>query len=118
MKNQAMFIAAAMFAVTTFTPEALAKLVDGKITGTLSDSMCKMSHAEMIKMGHGKDAASCIAACMKEGSTLVLIDSKTKAVYSLQNAAAARNFAGKKVVVTGHIDSSAKVIHVHSVKAG
>jgi phosphoenolpyruvate-protein kinase (PTS system EI component) len=118
MKNKAVFIAAAMLAAVATAPISLAKLVEGKISGTLSDSMCKTSHAEMIKMGHGKDAVSCTNACLKEGSKLILIDSKTKAIYSLQNDRPARKFAGKKVVISGHIDSAAKVVHVHTAKAG
>lgn len=120
MKNKAAFIAAAVFsAVALNTMPAESKLVAGTIKGTLSDSMCKGSHAAMIKMGgYGANAVSCTQKCLKEGNSLVLIDSKTKAVYSLQNPASAKKFAGKKVVISGHIDSASKVIHVHTVKPG
>lgn len=120
MKNKAGFVATVLSVVAlSFMPAAESKLVPGTIRGTLSDSMCKGSHASMIKMGgYGSNAAECTQKCLKEGYKLVLIDQKTKAVYSLQNPGLAKKFAGKNVVITGHIDSSSKVVHIHSVKAG
>lgn len=119
MKNKAAFFAAAVLSAAAFsTMPAESKLVQGTITGALSDSMCNSDHASMIKMGHGKDAASCTQKCLKEGYKLVFVDRKTKAVYTLQNPGPAKKFAGKNVVISGHIDSASKVIHVHTVKPG
>jgi hypothetical protein len=103
----------------TAMPAAESKMVQGTIKGALSDSMCNGSHAGMTKMGgYGENAAECTQKCLKEGYKLVFVDSKTKKIYSLQNAAAAKKFAGKNVVISGHIDHGTKVIHVHSVKQG
>jgi hypothetical protein len=120
MKNKANFVAAVLSAVALIAaPAAESKLVQDTISGTLSDSMCKGSHTAMIKMGgYGKTAVSCTQKCLKEGNSLVLIDKKTKAVYSLQNPGPAKKYAGKNVVITGHIDSASKVVHIHSVKPG
>lgn len=98
---------------------AESKMVQGTIRGSLSDSMCKGDHAGMIKMGgYGNNAVSCTQKCLKEGNSLVFVDRKTKAVYTLQNSAAAKKFAGRNVVISGHIDHGTKVIHIHSVKQG
>jgi hypothetical protein len=89
------------------------------LRGVISDSMCKGDHASMIKMGgYGTNAASCAEKCLKEGNSIVFVDNKTKAVYTLQNGDAAKKFAGKNVVINGHVDADAKVIHVQSVKRG
>lgn len=89
----------------------------GTVNGVVSDSMCKSDHSAMIKSGHGKDDASCTKACWKEGNKAVLVDKKNNIVYSLSNPKSVNKYAGKAVTVTGHIDDSTKVIHVHSVKA-
>ena len=120
MKNRSASASAMLLAMALISaPAAESKLVRGTVRGALSDSMCNGDHAGMIKMGgYGKDAASCTAKCLKEGNKLVFVEAKTKALYSLQNAAAAKKFAGKNVVISGHVDKTAKVIHVHSVKQG
>lgn len=118
MKNKAT-IFLSMCAILFLSAPAQAKMVQGKITGTLSDSMCNGDHSGMIKMGgYGKNAVSCSQKCLKEGSKLVFIDRKTKKIYTLQNTTLAKKFAGKNVVISGHIDSVGKVIHIHSVKPG
>ncbi len=89
----------------------------GTVNGVISDSMCKSDHSAMIKNGHGKDAASCTKTCWKEGNKAVLVDKKNNVVYSLTNPKSVTKYAGKMVAVTGHIDDSTKVIHVHGVKA-
>jgi hypothetical protein len=88
----------------------------GTIYGVISDSMCKSDHSAMIKSGHGKDAVTCTEACWKEGNKAVLVDKKNNVVYSLTNPKSVTKYAGKTVAVTGHIDDSTKVIHVHSIK--
>lgn len=90
----------------------------GTVHGVIGDSMCKADHKGMVKSGkYGKTDADCIAECLKEGMKLTLEDPKTKTSYTFVNSKEAKPFAGKKVVVTGHIDETNKVIHIHSIKA-
>ncbi len=103
-------------ALTALVLPALAKVYSGTITGTVSDSMCQFDHSQMIKGGHGTDAASCTLKCLNEGNKLVLCDPKTKTVYNLTDSSKLKKYAGKTVSVTGHIDTDTKAIHVHSVK--
>lgn len=114
MKNKRILGSAILFALAVIAaPIAEGKLVQGTVRGTLSDSMCKGDHAGMIKMGgYGSSADSCTSKCLKEGNKLVFVESKTKAVYSLQNAAAVQKFAGRNVVISGHIDKTSKVIQI------
>ncbi|HEY9682470.1 MAG TPA: hypothetical protein V6C86_12895 [Oculatellaceae cyanobacterium] len=90
----------------------------GTVHGVIGDSMCKTDHKGMIKSGkYGKTDADCIARCLKDGMKLTLEDPKTKTSYTFVNSKEAKPFAGKKVAVTGHIDETNKVIHIHSIKA-
>ncbi|MBX9771209.1 MAG: hypothetical protein K2X29_07545 [Candidatus Obscuribacterales bacterium] len=89
----------------------------GTIRGMISDSMCKFDHSGMINTGHGANAVTCTQKCLTAGNKIVLCDPKTKIVYNLTNSAKVKQFAGKSVSVTGHIDTDTRVIHVHSVKA-
>jgi hypothetical protein len=90
----------------------------GTVHGVIGDSMCKTDHKGMIKSGkYGKTDADCIAKCLKEGMKLTLEDEKAKTSYTFVNSKEAKAFAGKKVAVTGHIDETNKVIHIHSIKA-
>lgn len=104
-------------AFTTTVFPALAKTYSGTIKGTVSDSMCQFDHSGMIKSGHGTNAVSCTKKCLAEGNRLVLCDPKTKIVYNLTNSGKVKNFAGKSVSISGHIDTDTKAIHVGSVKA-
>lgn len=118
MKNKLSFASALLAAfMVTSMPLAESKMVQGTMKGLLSDSMCKGDHAGMIKMGgYGTTAVSCSQKCLKEGNSLVFVNSKTKAVYTLQNPGTAKKYAGKTVTISGHIDNASKVIHVHRVK--
>lgn len=89
----------------------------GTVHGVISDSMCKFDHKGMIKGGHGKDAASCTQKCVSEGAKLVLADKKENTVYTFSNSKMAKAFIGKTVDITGHIDPSTKVVHIHTIKA-
>ncbi len=90
---------------------------EGTIYGVISDSMCKFDHSGMIKAGHAKDSADRTKKCVSKGSKLVLADEKNNIVYGLANPSKANQFAGKRVSVEGHIDTKAKVVHIHSIKA-
>lgn len=111
-----LFLVLASISIETILP-GLARTYSGSIKGTVSDSMCKLDHSGMIKAGHGTSAANCTLKCLAAGSKLVLCDTKTKTVYELSDAYKVKKYAGKTVSVNGHIDTTAKTIHVHSVKA-
>jgi hypothetical protein len=65
--------------------------------GSIGDSMCGLKH-----MMPGGDKA-CTVACIKEGSTYVLVDSAAGKVYKLSNQALASRFPGQSVVVRGRL---------------
>ena len=85
------------------------------IVGYVSDGMCGLDHSAM-KMGDDK---ACTLKCVSDGSKFVLADRDQKIVYTLDDAdqGKAREFAGQKVNVTGHVDANAKTIHVTKIEA-
>ncbi|MBI4951387.1 MAG: hypothetical protein HY908_05100 [Myxococcales bacterium] len=87
---------------------------EGTIRGVISDSMCGKDHGRMGD--DGKDPAACTKKCVAAGAKYVLVDDDG-AVYALSDQKKPEAFAGKPVVVEGHIDPKAKAIHVHSLKA-
>jgi type 1 fimbria pilin len=115
MKNK-LFIAAFAVLAASSMNAAQAEMVEATLSGTLTDSMCKMDHASMLKSGHGKNAADCAQKCLQDGAKLLFVESKTKTEFSLQNAGTAKKLAGKQVSISGHVDREKKLIHVHSVK--
>ncbi|MCC6522221.1 MAG: hypothetical protein IT373_06140 [Polyangiaceae bacterium] len=87
---------------------------EGTIRGVISDSMCGKDHTRMGD--DGKDPAACTKKCVGAGAKYVLVDDDGT-VYALSDQKKPEAFAGKPVVVEGHIDPKAKAIHVHSLKA-
>lgn len=81
------------------------------IVGYISDNHCGLKHME----GMGDDK-SCTLMCVKNGK-FVLADRDRKIVYKLDKSgqAKAREFAGQKVKVTGHL--TGKTIHVTTIVA-
>jgi hypothetical protein len=65
--------------------------------GSIGDSMCGLKH-----MMPGGDKA-CTVACIKEGSSYVLVDSAANKVYKLTNQALASRFPGQSVVIRGRL---------------
>jgi hypothetical protein len=84
------------------------------IVGYIGDSQCGLEHP----MGMG-DAKACTLKCVDGGGKFILADRTHKIVYSLDKEAQdkAREFAGQKVKVTGHVDTKAKAIHVSKIEA-
>jgi hypothetical protein len=84
--------------------------------GEISDTQCAMnvhslsrSHEEMIaKNTMGTDAASCARACVRRGGEWVLRSGDD--VYRLKNQAGIDEFAGKKVQITGTLDTKTNTI--------
>ena len=119
MRSKLYIVTATAFgAVMIGTLTAHAKAADVTLHGSLSDSMCQGNHGGMIKMGgYGSTNESCSQKCLAAGTKEVFVDSKSKTVYSLDNAAQTAALLGKNVAITGQIDPAKKIIHVKSVKA-
>lgn len=85
------------------------------VVGYIGDSMCGLDHSSM-KMGDDK---TCTVKCVEAGAKFILADREKKIVYTLDSAAQekARDFAGKKVKVTGQVDAKAKTIQVTKIEA-
>lgn len=78
--------------------------------GNISDSMCGLKH-----MMPGKSDAECTLECVKGGSKFVLADPVSGKVYELSDQEKPKDFAGKKVKVTGTLKG--KTISVTSIQA-
>ncbi len=84
------------------------------IVGFIGDSQCGLKHP----MNMGDDKA-CTLKCVEGGGKFILADRGHKVVYALDDAAQekAREFAGKKVKVTGNVDAKTKTITVTKIVA-
>ncbi|MGA2879587.1 MAG: hypothetical protein ABSG13_11605 [Bryobacteraceae bacterium] len=97
---------------------AMASLVaaPGKqtFTGVITDSMCDKGDHSQMRMG--PTDAECTKACVDvHGASYVLYDGKE--AYTLSDQKMPEKFAGKKVTVTGTINTKAKTIQVDSITA-
>lgn len=82
-------------------------------TGEIGDLMCAGNHAAM----GGKNARYCTLECVKSmGSKYALIVDKSN-YFELSDQKTPEGFAGKKVKVTGVLDSKTKVIRVQKIEA-
>ena len=107
--NRLLFGAAALAAILGLTG-APAKET---ITGVITDSMCAAGDHSQMRMGPN-DAECTIACVLAHGASYVLYDGKH--AYTLSDQQMPEKFAGKKVAVTGTIDSKAFTIKVDSIK--
>jgi len=91
--------------------------------GEISDSQCALnvhsltrSHQEMLKSkSMGGTATECTLYCVKyHGGDFVL--SSKKDVYRLDDQNTAQAFAGKKVKITGKMESHKKTIHIIKIE--
>jgi len=85
-----------------------------KFTGVITDSMCATADHSHMRMG-ATDAECTIACVEAHGALYVLYDGKE--VYTLSDQKAPEKFAGKKVNVTGTVDTKTKTIQVESMTA-
>jgi hypothetical protein len=82
--------------------------------GTITDSMCAAGDHSRMRMG--ANDAECTLACIDaHGALFVLYDGKD--TYQLSDQKMPEKFAGKKVAVTGTLDSQTKTIRVDSIAA-
>ena len=94
-----------------------------RFQGEISDTQCALnvhslsrSHKEMIaKNTLGTDASSCAKACVRRGGEWVLRSGDD--VYRLTNQAGMEEFAGKKVEITGTLDTKTNTINNAEIEA-
>ncbi len=85
-----------------------------KFTGSITDSMC--AEADHSRMRMGPTDAECTKACVSVHDAMyVLYDGKE--VYTLSDQKTPEKFAGKKVTVTGTLDTKTKTIQVDTIIA-
>jgi hypothetical protein len=77
------------------------------INGWISDSMCGAKHA-----GTGKD---CVKKCIEGGMKPVFVDEAQKAVWTIDNPDAVKDFYGDHVTITATADEAKKSVHVESI---
>jgi len=83
------------------------------VVGFIGDSQCGLAHP--MNMGDGKE---CTLKCVDGGGHFILADRDKKVVYLLDKEAQtkAREFAGQKVKVTGHVNAKGKTIHMTKIE--
>jgi hypothetical protein len=83
-------------------------------TGTITDTMCAAGNHTQMKMG--PTDAECTIACVNaHGALFALYDGANS--YMLSDQKAPEKFAGKKVTVTGTLNTSTRTIQVDSIAA-
>ena len=102
-------IVALLFAVISFAAIAASAADSTSINGWISDSMCGAKHA-----GSG---AACVKKCIQGGMTPVFVDEDKKAVWTIDNPDAVKDFYGDHVTVKATADDAAKTVHIDSIAA-
>ena len=85
-----------------------------KFTGVITDSMCAKADHSQMRMGP-TDAECAIACVSAHDATYVLYDGKE--IYTLSDQRTPEKFPGKKVTVTGTLDTRTITINVDSIIA-
>ncbi|HEV2485933.1 MAG TPA: hypothetical protein VGT08_10400 [Terracidiphilus sp.] len=101
-----LFVVVAVFALSAVAAMAADS---SKITGYISDSMCGAKH-----MGTG---AECVKKCISGGMKPVFVDEANKAVWTIDNPDAVKDFYGDHVTVTATADDSTKTVHIDAIVA-
>ena len=102
-------VLAFLFVVSALTALSAKAADSTKINGWISDSMCGAKHA-----GSGSE---CVKKCINGGMKPVFVDEANKAVWTIDNPDAVKDFYGEHVVVTATADASAKSVHIDAVEA-
>jgi hypothetical protein len=84
-------------------------------TGVISESMCGVNHTSM---GISPDP-KCIVECVKhgEGVRYILVEEKTRAMYTLSDQRAPEKFAAERVRITGVLYPKTKILKVEKIEA-
>ena len=103
IKNPISVLGAAALIAVFATVAAAANMT---MDGTISDSMCGLSHAKMMEMH--KDAKmtdrDCTLGCVKGGGKFVFVSDGKVYNVANQSLAALTQYAGENVTVTGNVD--------------
>jgi hypothetical protein len=109
------------FAVILFTAGIATAAPKAKtFTGEIMDNMCAAagSHKGMEDMFHiGDDARKCTLECVAKGGKFVLYNAETKTIYQLDDQEKPKDFAGRKVKVTGTYNSKTETIRVERIES-
>ncbi len=81
-------------------------------TGIVTDSMC--SSGDHSGMGMGDTDAECAKACVASHGANILLRATDRG-YALSDEAAAEEFLGRRVIVTGTLDESGNTIQIQSI---
>ena len=98
---------ALLVAVFGLTVAAAGAADSTKINGWISDSMCGAKHA-----GSG---AECVKKCIQSGMAPVFVDEAKKAVWTIDNPDAVKDFYGDHVTVTATADTDKKSVHIDAI---
>lgn len=103
--------------VLTLTSLAFAQNKRGTFAGEIMDKQCAQmqSHENMMKAQGAKDAKDCTLKCVKNGDMFALFDPESKKVYPIDDEKKVREFAGRRVRITGSYDRDAEILHVKSI---
>lgn len=91
--------------------------------GYITDSQCAMnvhslsqSHKEMLQSGNaGTTPADCVWYCVKQRGGRFVLQEKSK-VYKLDDQNVAKEMAGKRVEVTGTLDTQTNTIKIRKME--
>jgi len=79
-------------------------------TGEVTDTICAKTGSHGVMMAKmpsmGRDKETCTKQCTEIGAKYVLYDDASKAVYTLDDQAKAKTFAGRKVRVAGTLEGN------------
>jgi hypothetical protein len=109
------FLAAGVLASAALSLAALAGAqAKQTFTGKITDDECPLASHEAMQMG--PNDVECTIACVDQhGASYVLYDGTHS--YRLSDQKAPKQFAGKKVTVTGTLDAKTSTIQVASIAA-
>lgn len=100
--------AIAIFALVASSAAVAARAADSSsINGWISDSMCAAKHA-----GTG---GACAKKCIEGGEKPVFVDESKKAVWSIDNPDAVKEYYGAHVTIHATSDANAHTVHIDSI---
>lgn len=109
-RKQMRYLSVVLLALSAFSAASAAET----FTGTITDDMCARGDHSGMRMGpnDGECARSCV---ILHDAEYVLWDGRT--TYQLSDQKTPYEFAGRRVRVTGTLDSKTRTIKVESIAA-
>lgn len=92
----------------SWTANALA--AQGTWTGTISDSMCGLSHAAMTEHGTKATDKQCTEMCVQHGAKYVFVTDGKVVNIANQNFKDLKAFAGDRVTLSGNLSGDTVMI--------